>query len=348
MTSSSSSEPVPRHSLRQVADAAGVSAMTVSRAFRKHAAVRPDLRARILELAKEMGYSPDPRITSVMGALVRRTQPAYRESLAYIGYRHDDANVFMNRFQEGAVKRATNLGYHVDQIWLKEKGMIFSRLDRLLRTRNIRGLIIGPTINQAHGHIRLNWDNYAAVTVGSSLWKPRLNRVQHHHYMGMILTLRTVRQHRARKIGLVISALMNARSQGSYVASFLTNQSGAPGELLSRVFCYKQWNEGSFLAWLKKTKPDFIICSHLGAPQSMENYSAQYGFRSVYLDVSAETPQYAGIDQHYEVIGSHTVDLVLSELQHRAYGLPTHPKTVMIEGSWRDSENYPNSPTTPK
>jgi DNA-binding LacI/PurR family transcriptional regulator len=334
---------IPRGSLRQIAQAAGVSVMTVSRAFRKDAAVRPELRARILKLAEEMGYAPDPRITSVMGAFVRRSQPTYRETLAYIGPRVDESNVFMSRFYQGTVNRAAELGYHVEAFSLKEKGMMFSRLDRTLHSRNIRGLIIGPTISQAHGHARLNWVRYAAVTVGSSLWKPRLNRVQTHHYMGMILALRTVRLYGSKKSGLVISSLMNARSQGSYVASFLTNQTGSPKELLQRVHCYTRWDESRFLAWLKQTKPDVIICDNIFDPRRMVEHSERYHFSLVFLDVSAETPEFAGIDQHYEVIGANTVDLVLSELRNRNFGLPEHPKTVMIEGSWRDGASFPSA-----
>jgi DNA-binding LacI/PurR family transcriptional regulator len=341
MTSETSLISSPRHSLRQVAEIAGVSAMTVSRAFRKNAAVRPELRARILELAQKMGYAPDPRITSVMGALVRRSQPTYRESLAYIGHHMGDDVAFMNRFYQGAVKRATDLGYHVDPFWLKDNGMVFSRLDRMLRTRNIRGVIIGPTMKQAHGHIRLNWDHYAAVTMGSSLWKPRLNRVQHHHYMSMILALRTVRHYGGKRIGFVISSLMNARLQGAYVASFLTNQTGSPSELQNLVHCYTNWDERRFLAWLKKAKPDVIICDQLDGARRLQDQCNQYPFGLVYLDVSPETPEYAGIDQHYEVIGAHTVDLVLSELQHREFGLPQHPKTLMIEGTWHNGASFP-------
>lgn len=343
MLAEDSLNPAPRHSLRQVAEAAGVSTMTVSRAFRKNASVRPAVRARILELAQKMGYAPDPRITSVMGALVRRSQPSYRETLAYIGYQVSTDNAHMERFHKGAVRRAVDLGYRLDSFWLKEKTMSFSRLDRMLRARNIRGLIIGPPLYQAHGHVRLGWNRYVAVTMGSSLWKPRLNRVQHHHYMGMILALRIVRQHRGKRIGLVISSLLNSRGQGSLISSFLTNQAGPSAELSRRVHLYTDWDKNRFTAWLKQTRLDVIICGQLDEVRRIEPYTAEYGFRIVCMDVISEGTAVAGIDQHYEVIGSHAVDLVLSELQHRKFGLPEHPKTLMIEGSWCEGPGFPAS-----
>ena len=45
--------------MREVAEAAGVSRMTVSRALRKDSPVSPETRARILQVVREMNYVPD-------------------------------------------------------------------------------------------------------------------------------------------------------------------------------------------------------------------------------------------------------------------------------------------------
>ncbi len=49
-----SNQPVT--SIKDIAEACGVSLMTVSRAFRENAAIRPDTRARILKQAEILGY----------------------------------------------------------------------------------------------------------------------------------------------------------------------------------------------------------------------------------------------------------------------------------------------------
>ncbi len=278
-----------------------------------------------------------------MGAFVRRSSPTYRETLAYLLHPFSENNVFMSRFYEGSVKRATDFGYHPEIIWLKEKTSSFSRLEKMFRMRNIRGLIIGPTVSQPHGHIRLTWSRYAVAAVGSSLWKPRINRVQHHHYMAMILALRKIRKQGGKRIGFIISSLMNARTQGTYVASFLANQTGVIADLASQVHRYTNWEERRFLTWLKQTKPDVVICSFLDEARWIHDHFKRGRFRLVCLDVATETPEFAGIDQHYDILGSHTVDLVLSELQRREFGLPDHPQTIMIEGSWRDGLSFPSA-----
>lgn len=56
--------------IKDVADRAGVSMTTVSRAFNEHAAVSKDTRAKILSIAKNMGYSPN---MNARGLVTRRT-----------------------------------------------------------------------------------------------------------------------------------------------------------------------------------------------------------------------------------------------------------------------------------
>ncbi len=336
---STAASPSPsRVTLRQVALAAGVSAMTVSRAFRNDGVIRPAMRERIHRLAAKLGYAPDPHISSVMRAFARQTRPDYRETIAFIGEVVPVPKTFEARFLNGARERAESLGYRIDPFWLQSQRVSFSRLSRQLRNRNVRGLILCPFGNQPHMHARLNWAHFAAVAVGSSLWKPRINRVQHHHYMGMILALRSLRRRIRGKVGLIISTQLHARTQGAYVSSFLTNQSGSSRDLLARVHRYAAWNEAAFRDWMSRTEPKVILCSQIDEAEQVEAILKKSGapIGLACLNVPVDLPHLAGIDQHNEVIGSHALDLVLTELRHSEFGLPEHPKTLMIEGSWRE------------
>ena len=45
---------------------------------------------------------------------------------------------------------------------------------------------------------------------------------------------------------------------------------------------------------------------------------------------------WAGIDQQAKEVGAATVDLVVTQLQNNEFGLPKHPKTMNIDGIWRE------------
>src|SRR5262245_25256178 len=74
----------PPISLRHVAEAAGVSRMTASRALRPGSPVAPAVRERVLAAARDLGYSPDKMVSEVMTSFVKRQPVKYRETLAVL------------------------------------------------------------------------------------------------------------------------------------------------------------------------------------------------------------------------------------------------------------------------
>ncbi len=312
--------------------------MTASRAFRSDASIRPALRERITRLAGELGYEPSPQISSVMRAFVRRSHPEYRETLAFVGSREPAPSSWDFSLFESARRRAESLGYGMEPFWMRSRRLSFSRLGRLLRDRSIRGVVLLPFLEQAHMHVRLDWPRIASATIGSSLWKPRIHRVQHHHYMGMILALRSIRRLSRGKVGLVLSNLLHSRTQGAYVSPFLTNQSGSSRDLAGCVHRYAKWEATRFRIWLERTKPEVILCAE-PADVALVREALPPRWRKAgiaCLDVPEGVPDLAGVEQHSGVIAEHAVDLVLGELRLSQFGLPVHPKTMMVEGSWRD------------
>lgn len=53
---------------------------------------------------------------------------------------------------------------------------------------------------------------------------------------------------------------------------------------------------------------------------------------------NAERTFCAGVNQHAKVIGAAAVDLVNGQLQRNEFGIPAHPKLVLIKGEWVDGE----------
>src|SRR5580692_4026836 len=68
----------PRPSMRDIAELAGVSAMTVSKALRNSPKIARRTRERILKIAGRVGYRPDPELTKLMNHLRSRTKPVFQ------------------------------------------------------------------------------------------------------------------------------------------------------------------------------------------------------------------------------------------------------------------------------
>jgi len=100
------------------------------------------------------------------------------------------------------------------------------------------------------------------------------------------------------------------------------------------------WDEKTFRAWLFKHRPEAVI-SH-AAVVAMD--IRRFGLRVpedvavVTLLWTAERAYCAGVNQHAEMIGAAAVDLVNGQLQRNEFGIPAHPKLVLINGEWVDGE----------
>jgi len=100
--------------LGAIAAAAGVTRAAVSYALRNKPGVSKVTRARILKIAKQMGYSPDARIASWM-LRVRESKSRELLPIAWLNHDRDDKDAwrnapFLSPYFEGATERADELG----------------------------------------------------------------------------------------------------------------------------------------------------------------------------------------------------------------------------------------------
>src|SRR5688500_6630176 len=133
------------NTLQDVADLAGVSKMTVSRALRGQPGVSPALAQRIRALAEKAGYQANPTVGSVMRLLRQRQASDYRENLAFV-WTHPGGQPLplLIPWRDHARVRAERLGYRLDEFFLRAPGMGGARLRSILRTRGIRGILFAP------------------------------------------------------------------------------------------------------------------------------------------------------------------------------------------------------------
>ncbi len=132
-----------RCTIKDIAEAAGISHTAVSLALRNHPKVSAETREKVRKLAEQMGYRPDP----LLGALVAYRQglrPAgFRETIAWVtNYSTQDGwriNAY-NKYFEGATERAQQLGYSIDEVWLREPGVSARQVSRVFRARGFVAL----------------------------------------------------------------------------------------------------------------------------------------------------------------------------------------------------------------
>lgn len=309
--------------------------MTVSRALRGERHVEGELRARILAVAQEMGYRPDPEIAKLMSHMRQSRRNVSPQTVALIWADKEPGTAALSPWSQqlklGAAQRAEQLGYKLDELHLKEKGMTARRLSQILEARGIPGFLLSPLLSRSRGHVSMQWERFASVAIGLGYARPELHRVHHHHYLGMMTAMRQLKKLGYKRIGFFGPSTVNERMFGAWSASFLTHHPLPIRQAMELLCLRKAPTAKELQTWLGRARPEVV----LDAGHSFEwLQGVEIGYAT--LNWTAEHPERAGIDQQVDVLGAAAIDLLVAQLQHNERGIPEHPKIVMTAGEWRD------------
>ena len=194
--------------LRHLAKVADLSPSAVSLALRDSPKISAATKKRVRRLAEKMGYQPDARVVAMMSHLRKpravRQQACfgvisfYDQPHAWEGSRH------LTRIYEGMTRRAVELGYRLEPLWVREPGMTYARVRDILDARGIEGLLCfgSPDFEQ---EFPPELGRCAVVTVGLSI-RPPMHRVTSHFYNDTLAALARVHRLGYRRPGLSSAA----------------------------------------------------------------------------------------------------------------------------------------------
>lgn len=330
-----------RVTIQQIADKAGVSSMTVSRALRNAPEVSKSTSMRIQALAASLGYRPDPLIQHLTSHLANAHRRNEGQVIAWINSYKEKNRLngqipFVSIFH-GAAARAQKLGFQLEEFWLGEPGMTGRKLSRILYQRGIECLLLAPTPNGG-GHLTMEWDKFSSVAIGYAMLFPRLHRVGSHHLHGAREAIRQLYRRGYRRIGLCIAKDANLRLDHSCLEAMTYYHFRNPKKNRVKPLIQVDFSEKETVRWLKKEKPDSIITTYEWFPETLAraDYRIPEDVAVAFLNMDYAKPGVAGINQRYAVIGEAASDLVIGQHYRNEKGIPATPHTIMIEGCWLD------------
>jgi LacI family transcriptional regulator len=325
--------------MQQIADAAGVSRMAVSLALRNSPKISAATAARIRQFADQLGYRPNPMVSALMTQLRQARDVKKPSVIAYVtadssegGWRRSGSAV---AFYEGAQKRAEQLGYTLEEWWLRAPGMTERRFCEILVARGIHGMIVAPLPEGVSG-LNFEWPAFAAASISYSLTKPELNRVSNDHFSAINVATHELTALGYRRIGLAIPEESDPLVQQHWTAAMLSYQQHL--RLSDRVptLFKASPTSRSFANWFQEHQPqavlsvggDFLpVLGELGlqVPQDVA---------LVNLSLTPDNREMAGVNLYSDLVGAAAVDLVDAQLRRNERGVPKHAKTVLISGEW--------------
>ncbi len=337
-----------RITYNDIAEALGVSKMTVSYSLRNDPRISETTRIRVQRKAEEMGYEPDPLLSALSSYRHGNQNKKQKAALAWINFhRHPEKQreqeVF-NRYWKGANEAAGRLGFQLEEFRLSELSL--HRMHSIFRARGIRGILLTPTPTDeepsADELITFPWKDYAIVRFGESLRSLKVNFVSSAQVSNAILAFEELQKKGYERIGFAGQYLRHRL----FSAGYLWAQQALPkSRQLKPLFLPDEDSEQRLdilVGWLQKQKPDALICSAPNLFQTLKKLGYRIPEDLGLASMSRhDNPINAGIDQNPEEIGRTAIQALASQINENSYGLPATPKEILVEGKWVDGSMLP-------
>jgi len=326
-------------SIREIARLAGVSPSAVSLAMRGTGRISPATRAKILAVVKKSGYTVNPLFSKALSLARQSPASRYRETIALIlEYATETGPAYQKAMHDAAGKCATGMGYKLESFIVSEKPVEHRRLNRILKARGIRGVIVIPRLEHLQPRLHLNWPELAAVEIGRTLWHPRnLHHVETSDYHKIIEALHILKKAGYRRVGMAIEPMQNQHQRGTYYAAYLVSRLRQPERSRIPVLASTgPWSEETFRAWMLKYEPDVLFIHH--APEIcgwLRNMKRSWPEDISLFCVNAREPKLSGLVRDYPGLGRSAVEMLSLLLESGELGLSERPRSWLVDEYWQ-------------
>ncbi|MGJ3242339.1 MAG: LacI family DNA-binding transcriptional regulator [Opitutales bacterium] len=329
-----------RPNLRAVAQKAGVSPGTVSRALGRDAdKVLPATRKRVEAAAAELGYAVHPLHRQFAQSLRRGHARAPTETLAFLGHwpMPDGwtGHPIFRRYYEGALNQARAQGFRVDHFMFHNPEMSPERLSQILETRNIRGLLffphkmIGPSAPVPSG-------KFCVCTMAPSVYQADQHRVTLDLMQNLYDALLHLLSTGARRIAVLPQNCLADPWSGIQfqAATSLLEKDPKAHDLKVRIIPVgperpKQLQERDW---------DGIL-HEFNTPAEWEQFREDQGLGAIHHRSFNWNPAwqgYPGMDQNFERIGTVAVDSLIARIWTVRDPASDPPRLTLIRGTWHE------------
>lgn len=346
-----------------IARVAGVHNTTVSLALRNSRLIRSSTRERIQSIAKAMGYHPDPALQALIAYRSSRHARLTAENLAYITnwetkWGWCDLPTHGLHYH-AARRRAGELGYQLEHLWLGEAGLSLRRLDSVLLHRGITGVLFAGSHNSDLDFGEIDWSRLSVVRIGGFPQTPAFNQLGDDPGSIVQLAMQHVLSAGYRRIGLVLSHRWDKLTGQVWSAAFhaeqyrchlhdrlpvLRLQSPLEDQPQAVPSAHELANDAAaLLHWHRQYRPDVV----LGTAPCVLDHIRRSGFRAPedfgYADLMLDAPGrgIAGVWVDCAKVGALAVELLNGQLQHNEYGIPATPTFTSVGCSWHDGNSMP-------
>lgn len=337
-----------RVTLSDVGKYCGVHRTTVGLALRNDPSIPTDTRDRILKAVEELGYRPDPALSSLVAYRHQKSGTSFHSTIALVSdsdygvkYWRSQSHIGMEQYL-GLSEQAEKLGYKLEEYSVGQDRSHCRRVKSILRARGINSVIVTGLTN-LDDPIDLDWERLCGVSMSYSLSSPAIPRVTTQHRANAALAVRHLIEHGYQRIGLATSFENDKRVDHAWSAGFLS-ACYIGGDALSHYSIHMtpgipatvDLASKETLEWIRENGLQAVICTQ----QHVFRFLTQSGLRIpedlgfVSLDLSNNHELVAGINQNVKEIGRQAVRIIASMQTSNQTGIPDFQQVHLVRGVW--------------
>ena len=335
--------PKERITQKSIAQSLGITQAAVSLALRGDASIPEETRTKVTQKAEELGYVPDPYLTGLSVYRHSQRPASVKAALAWLsndvdGESWKQSPAFI-KYHQGAIQRAQELGYHLEDHCLHAEGVSTKSMERVLRARGVNGLLLAPQLSPDTA-IDFPFGKFSAVTLGYTLSTPQLHVVTLHQFRAMAKLFRKLVGLGYRRIGLAISADSDGRADHNWSAAFWRERQRFPAEERVPLHLPPRLNKKDFFEWYHQHCPEVVVTIHPVVYdwllESGESVPETVGL--ALLTVPEGNRRFSGIWENPELIGAKAVDMLIELIHRGETGVPEVPIYHLVDGNWLEGE----------
>lgn len=295
----------------------------------------------------ELGYVPDAHLSNLMGYLRRISseQATKHESVAYLTNEPSpEADIhrmpFFRKFRSGAHGELGRLGYRMETFKLSDYAFNLKRVESVLKSRNIQGIIVAPPVGQDDLGA-FSWESFASMTLGYRLSIPKIHRVISDQMAGMSMALEHMAESGYKKIVFAYHKGRDRHARRRWSITLVGSKRLYPS--VEDTLTYAGEPDGDFAAFFKECGADGLICMGTDYSNSLQEagFNLPQDFGCLLLSADNGPEHFAGIEQQPELLGKLAARQIAGMLSRNELGLPEVPFTLQIPPKWHHGRTCP-------
>ncbi|MDX2109573.1 MAG: LacI family DNA-binding transcriptional regulator [Verrucomicrobiota bacterium] len=343
---------MPRITLKQVAERAGISVAAVSQALRSTGNVSDKTRHRVRQIADEMGYIPNPILASLGAQHFRTgTESVLIPMTLILPAIGPFPNMLKSEYDSmvalhGAYAR--KLGYALHGL-SQSQVTDWALLARTLYHRGVSGVVLVPRVGRLP-NLSDEWNRFALVVVGNNPVYRRFHPVYVDHYDLIHRAWQEAKALGYKRIGWAIMRhepevhddTVRRAAAEACVAAMPAHQR------VPVLWDFEINDRESVLAWYRQYKPEVVIGFHIGLAWGLLDHGICIPKDVAFINLHNLNPRdtinglsIAGMTEMDHQLIPFAIDHMDQLIRHRMYGFNSLPRKVLLNADWEHGDTCP-------